>query len=198
MFDAIQETALSIVRRYKMTSTDLISVKDVGLHLGKRKQTIFKVIKRLGLDTKKRRDSESRNQFVSYITETDFERIKQELLLHTPSSDNEAQESSGYADTDEMGVFYLIQLEPDHDPCRFKVGFAVNMSDRLRTHRCSAPFSKVIKKWSCKRLWEKTAIDCITSKCERLHTEVYRAQTLVEIIDKANAFFGMMPPVDKD
>jgi hypothetical protein len=180
-----------------MTANDLISVKDAGLQLGKRKQTIFKIIKRLDIDVKKRRDSASKNQFVAYITEADLERIKEEISLRVTKLEDESQVSSGYAETDEMGVFYLIQLEPDHDSGRFKVGFAVNMPDRLRAHRCAAPFSKVVKKWPCKRLWEKTAIDCITSTCERLHTEVYRSQSLDEIINKADEFFNLMPQVEK-
>ena len=125
-------------------------------------------------------------------TETDLGRIKEELSLRGTNLDKESQVSR-YAETDEMGVFYLIQLEPDHDPCRFKVGFAVNMPDRLRAHRCAAPFSKVVKKWPCKRLWEKTAIDCITATCARLHTEVYRSQSLDDIIKKADDFFNLMP-----
>ena len=53
-----------------LTTNELISVKDVGSKLGKRKQTIFKIIKRLGIDVQKRRDSASKNQFVAYIAET--------------------------------------------------------------------------------------------------------------------------------
>jgi hypothetical protein len=91
------------------------------------------------------------------------------------------------------GVFYLIQLEPDHDPGRFKVGFAANISERLRAHRCSAPFAIVAKKWPCKRLWESTAIDCVTADCEQLHTEVFRYNDLDSVIAKCNQFFAIMP-----
>jgi len=179
-----------------MTTTESISVKDAGLQLGRRKQTIFKVINRLGIDIQKRRDQSSRNQFVAYISQADFKRIREDLLSNAKSL-NGSSENSQLNDTDERGVFYLVQLEPDHDPGRYKVGFAVNMSDRLRVHRCSAPFSKVLQKWPCKRLWEKTAIDCITASSERLHTEVYRSSSLQEIIERGNAFFKLMPKVEE-
>ena len=176
-----------------MMTTDLISVKDVGAELGKRKQSVFKVIKRLGIEVKKRRDSESKNQFVAYVSNSDYLKIKEYIFSRRRNTDLGSEEADRFADTDEMGVFYLIQLEPDHDPRRYKVGFAVNMQDRLRVHRCSAPFSKIVKKWSCKRLWEKTAIDCVTAGSERLHTEVFRANRIEEVITKADAFFDLMP-----
>ena len=34
---------------------DLISVNDIASHHGKRKQTVFKILKRLGIDTTKQR-----------------------------------------------------------------------------------------------------------------------------------------------
>ena len=181
-----------------MTTTEMKSVMSIALELEKRKQSIFKIIKRLGIEIDKKRDTASKNQFVAYVTQAEYQRIKEEISSRVRNPDRETQGDDRFADTDEMGVFYLIQLEPDHDTGRCKVGFAVNMQDRLRVHRCSAPFSKVIKKWPCKRLWEKTAIDCITSECERLHTEVFRARTIDEVIIKADAFFHLMPRVKKE
>jgi len=93
----------------------------------------------------------------------------------------------------ELGVFYVVQLEPDHDPGRFKVGFASNMAERLRAHRCSAPFSKVLKTWPCRSLWEKTAIDCVCVGCEKLHTEVFRIDSIDKVITKCDEFLALMP-----
>jgi hypothetical protein len=95
----------------------------------------------------------------------------------------------------EVGVFYLIQLEPEFDPGRFKVGFAAGMSERLRQLRCSAPFATVVRSWPCRRLWEKTAIESVSAGCERLHTEVFRTGSLDEIIERCERFFAVMPPV---
>lgn len=174
---------------------DLISVIDVADHHGKHKQTIFKVLRRLGIEASKRRDSSSRNQLVAYITQDDFRRVSEELSLFVarrePAIDDN-EEANDFISA-EVGVFYLIQLEPKLDPCRFKVGFAANMSDRLRALRCSAPFASVIRTWPCRRLWEKTAIDCVSAGCERLHTEVFRVSLLDEVVSKCEQFFSLMP-----
>ena len=100
--------------------------------------------------------------------------------------------SEGLRTEDSRGVFYLLLLEPEHDPGRFKVGFAVSLSERLRTLRCSAPFLKVVKTWPCKSLWEKTAIECVAESCKRLHTEVFRAQSIESVVEKCERFFELM------
>jgi hypothetical protein len=97
----------------------------------------------------------------------------------------------------DQGVFYLLLLEPDHDPGRFKVGFAINLPDRLRALRCSAPFAIVIKSWPCKNLWEKTAIECVSEGCERLHTEVFRTASIETVIAKCESFFALMPKLSE-
>jgi hypothetical protein len=176
-------------------SDEMISVIDVANQLGKRKQTIFKIARRLGISGLKRRDSSSRNQLVLYITQSDFKLIKGEVLANErrmQSNQLEIDDGEDFVSA-EQGVFYLIQLEADHDPGRFKVGFAASMSERLRALRCSAPFANVLKTWPCRRLWEKTAIDCVAAGCEQIHTEVFRTDSLETVAAKCEQFFGMMP-----
>ena len=174
----------------------MISVIEAGRQLERRKSTIFKVMKRLGIRAQKRRDSNSGNQVVAYLTNDDFVRVKNALISGRTFKSEEGKSDNGDAFISaEVGVFYLIQLEPDHDPLRFKVGFATNINDRLRTLRCSAPFSTVVKSWPCQRLWEKTAIDCVTFGCDQLHTEVFRCPSLETIVAKCEQFFGIMPPI---
>ena len=93
------------------------------------------------------------------------------------------------------GVFYLIQLEPEHDPGRYKLGFATNIEERLRTHKTAAPFSKVLKTWPCKLLWEKTAIDSVSQNCVRLHTEVFRSESIDDVQSRCEQFFKLMPKI---
>jgi hypothetical protein len=109
---------------------------------------------------------------------------------------------SGIQNTSELaefapdeGWFYLIQLEPDHDPGRLKVGFTTDLDGRLRHHRCSAPFAKYTKTWPCRRVWERTAIDSVTSGLEQLHTEVFRAPSVNEVEERGDRFFSVMPSV---
>lgn len=148
----------------------------------------------MGISIEKKRDLESKNQFVGYISLSDYETVKEYFASRTKRSVSTKlnSENANY-DYNEMGTFYLIQLEPEHDPKRYKVGFASNIQERLRFFKCSAPFSKVIKLWPCKRLWEKTAIDCVTINSERLYTEVFRANDLDEIVKMVDKFFQIMP-----
>jgi hypothetical protein len=178
---------------------EMISVIEAGRQLERRKTTIFKVMKRLGIHAHKRRDASSRNQLASFLTIEEFQRVKEELLAsargeNDADNEDDGEPGDGFVSA-EIGVFYLIQLEPEHDPLRFKVGFAANLNERLRHLRCSAPFATVVNSWPCRRLWEKTAIDCVTVGCERLHTEVFRCPSLEAIKTKCDQFFGMMPQV---
>ncbi|MGB8699306.1 MAG: hypothetical protein WCD18_07820 [Thermosynechococcaceae cyanobacterium] len=174
-------------------SQDLISVIDAARQIGKRKQGVFKILKRLGIETQKLRGSDARGQLVSYITQEEFQ-----LLLGSISSSSHGSYHEAESAEADSGFFYLIQLEPEHDPGRFKVGFTYNMAERLRSHRCSAPFSKVIKTWPCRPLWEKTAIDCVSVGCERLHTEVFRTESIDETIQKCDNFFNLIPSLSEE
>lgn len=173
-------------------SDDLISVIDVARQHGKRKATVFKVLKRLGITPAKQRSSSSRNQFVACITHDEFRLVAVELQSIV---DREHEDESDEFVSADIGVFYLIQLEPELDPGRFKVGFATSLLERLRHLRCSAPFAMVVRSWPCRRLWEKTAIDAVSVGCEQLHTEVFRTGSLDEIIERCTRFFAIMPPV---
>ena len=61
-----------------------------------------------------------------------------------------------------------------------------------------APFAQYIATWSCRRVWERAAIDCVTNACEQLHTEVFRATSLEQITTRAKSFFAMMPNLEQD
>jgi hypothetical protein len=176
-------------------SDELISVIDLANQYGKRKQSIFKVLKRLGIEPKKLPGASNRGQIISYITNEESRLVVNELLSGSTASGVEEENSELFPEAllAEQGVLYLLLLEPDHDPGRFKVGFATSLPERLRQLRCSAPFAKVIRTWPCKRLWEKTAIECVTNGCEKLHTEVFRTTSLESVLAKCERFFELMP-----
>ena len=166
---------------------DLITVSQLASDLGKQKQHIFKVLNRLGIERKLERSAASRGQKVACVTTEDYKRVKE----YFSAIQNEPSET--FVDSNIKGVFYLIQLEPEHDPGRFKLGFATNIEERMRSHKTAAPFSKVLKTWPCKLLWEKTAINCATQGCEQLHTEVFRSESVKEVQVRCDKFFALMP-----
>ena len=171
--------------RRAMTN-ELISVIDVAKRFGKQKQYVFKVLGRLGIETIKEKSSGARGQMIAYVAPEDFDRIAEYLAGNEGDLLAETLPEIG-------GVFYLIQLEPEHDPDRFKLGFATNIEERMRSHRTAAPFSKLLKTWPCKLLWEKTAIECVTQDCDRLHTEVFRSNSIAEVQSRCDQFFALMP-----
>lgn len=156
-------------------------------------------MKRLGIHAHKQRDVSSGNQLASFLTVEEFQRVKEELVSAREDAEvdeDDIDNGDGFVSA-EIGFFYLLLLEPEHDPLRFKVGFAANINERLRHLRCSAPFATVVNSWPCRRLWEKTVIDCVTAGCERLHTEVFRCSSLEAVKAKCDQFFGMMPAVNE-
>jgi hypothetical protein len=103
-------------------SDDLISVVDFAREHGARKQTIFEIVKLLGMEPGKRSSSANRGQVTSYLNVEDGRRIAE--YLKSKSMPNDDGESDTLGDEQSRCVFYLLLLEPDHDPGRFKVGIA--------------------------------------------------------------------------
>src|SRR5439155_3038181 len=97
---------------------DSISVIDLAAHHGIRKQAIFKVLKRLGIEPTKRRGASSRGQIVAYIRQEEARIVVDALLSRGSSSEAGGEDSASIPDVllAEQGVFYLLSLEPDSDP----------------------------------------------------------------------------------
>jgi hypothetical protein len=170
-----------------------IAVVELADELQIRKQTIFKVMKRLGIQDVKRREPDRRGQYISIISRHDADIIRDELRKAASVNGSAGVAGDARCFSEDSGVFYLVQLEPNLDPGRFKVGFTTDIDGRLRHHRCSAPFAQCLKIWPCRRTWERAAIDCVTVGTEQLHTEVFRSDSLQIVIDRAEKFFSLMP-----
>ena len=168
-----------------MIDQELISVTDIAEIEGKRRQSLHKLVRRLGLNVVKKKSDKGRGQLINHISASDYEELKRHINhWANPKADPTVEGS---------GVFYIIQLDPRLDPRRVKVGFTENLDERLRSHRTTAPYSQIVQKWPCKLLWEKTVIESITQDCERLYTEVFRADSINQLVKMANRFFELMP-----
>lgn len=167
-----------------------VSIIDIAERLGVFKQTVFKAAKRLGITPSKVRDSSRRNQLSSFITVDEEKRVLAELA--TAGAEVETRERLDLR-SDDLGFFYIIQLEPEHDPGRIKLGFSISVAERLRAHRCSAPFATVVKSWPARRTWERAAIDCVSDGGEQLHTEVFRVDRIDTAVERGEGFFALMP-----
>jgi hypothetical protein len=170
-----------------------VAIAELADELRCYKSTLFKIAKRLDIQPQKVRDTSRGNQRVSVVERADATRIRTAYLETSKTTDQAFGDGSSLGA--EEGFFYLIQLEPHYDPGRFNAGFTTDLEGRLRHHRCAAPFAEYIKSWPCHRTWERAAMDCLTAGIEQLHTEVFRTESLDEMRDRGDRFFGMMPPV---
>ena len=183
-----------------MVEPERIAIVDLADDLQVRKQRIFKILPRLGIRPTQRREASRGNQNVATVSHSEAVAIRAEIekAAASTSTDGSRVGSPAAFAADDVGFFYLIQLEPEHDSGRFKVGFTMDLDGRLQKHRCSAPFAKYVRTWPCRRVWERAAIDCATNGCEQLHTEVFRGASLSQVAEHAETFFSMMPTLAED
>ena len=187
------ESTQSEIAGDEVGTTERIALPEMADELQCHKQSLFKIAKRLGITPVKRRDSDRRNQLVATVTTAEGMSIWRDFLTRVRTGGEPGIEAEPLLADD--GAFYLVQLEPGHDPGRFKVGFTSDLDGRLRKHRCSAPFAQCVKSWPCRRNWERAAIDCVTAGLEQLHTEVFRASSVEEVTSRGDRLFSVMPEV---
>lgn len=171
----------------KPEDSDVMTIKQIAESLDYDYSHVLKVIKKIGLPVVMLKHGTGRKKLTA-LARRDVDILRDYLgeKRHGAYAQGTIQEYFGH--------FYIIQLEPEYDPRRFKVGHAIDVEERLRTHKTSAPFSRILANWPCKLTWEKTAIDCLTHDCERVHTEVFKCpKELDEIIKRGQAFFDLMP-----
>ncbi len=93
--------------------------------------------------------------------------------------------------TSEQGFFYLIQLTPDIDPRRIKVGFASDVDQRLLAHRTASPTACLLNYWRCRRANERRAILTLTKVgCKPISDEVFECEDIEGLVERADAFFA--------
>ncbi len=172
-----------------MAREHLISIIDIARTHGRRKQAIHHIVRKLGLNVENVVGERTRGQKASHIAVRDYETHRSQFdAPHRAANLVSASDSPT-----PNAVFYVILTEPELDPGRFKLGFSVNLEERLRHHRTAAPFSELVRQWPCKALWEKTAIDCVSDGCQQLGPEVFRADSIEDVIRRADQFFDLMP-----
>jgi len=164
-----------------------VSLKELAERIGMDRSHARRYIKKLGIKTQKRRTPDSGNQLCLTVTD----KQAADILSH--------RESEGFLGSDkavasESGVFYVIQLVPELDSHRIKLGFAIDMRDRLAQHRTAAPTAVVFKMWPCKRSWEQTTMDALVAKgCRHILNEVYECDDLETLVRVGDALFDLLP-----
>jgi predicted GIY-YIG superfamily endonuclease len=94
----------------------------------------------------------------------------------------------------ESGYFYIIQLVPELDPKRIKLGYTNDLKDRLSQHKTAAPTAIIVKSWPCKRTWELTIMDSLSSvNCKHILNEVFECEDIAKLIERGDKLFDLLP-----
>jgi len=97
----------------------------------------------------------------------------------------------------EKGSFYIIQLIPEYNEHRVKLGWATWVKKRLGDHRTAAPTATLVKYYPCHQSWERAAIDAITRiGCVRIGQESFDCDNLENLVIRADVWFALMPGSD--
>ena len=188
---------------FKGSLDDLIAVKDLARELGMGSPSVHNFIKELGIERIPIK-IDGKGMPIQHIRLTDCVPVRERARRRRrhwsrPESQPDwFNDDSGPSDNSdsELGMFYLMLPEPELAPTRFKLGYSKSPEGRRRQFLTAAPFIRIERAWPCKSLWEKTAIDFISQGCERLNTEVFKAGDIGTVIERADSFFALSPPLE--
>jgi biotin operon repressor len=170
-----------------MEQESYISIRHLAEQLGMDRSHARRYVLKLGFKPQKRRTADSGSQLSLTVTTEEADAILRHRSDQGFTAEGKAVESVA-------GVFYLIQLVPELDPKRIKLGFAIDITDRLAQHRTAAPTAIILKSWPCKRSWEATVMDCLSSvACRHILNEVFECDSLEDMIGKGDELFHILP-----
>jgi hypothetical protein len=164
-----------------------VTLRELAEEMGLDRSNARKYILKAGFTFTKVRTPESGNQLTLALSREEAEAVL------------ELRKSQGFGPgkrpiDNEEGYFYVIQIAPDLDPLRIKLGFTNNVESRLRAYQTVAPAAKLVKAWGCKRSWERAAIDSITREgCQLIANEVFECENLEQVVKRGEEFFVLMP-----
>lgn len=168
-------------------SDEFISLKELAAELGMDRSHARRYVLKLGIAPQKRRTPASNGQLTLTVDASEAKFIR------------DRRSEQGFLDSakpvqNEAGFFYVIQLVPELDPKRIKLGFAADVTIRLSQHRTSAPTATILRAWPCKRSWESTVIDILASCGGKLIlNEVYEFVSIQSLLTHAEQLFLLMP-----
>lgn len=164
-----------------------VSLKELAVQLGMDRSHARRYLLTLGYVPQKRRTLDSANQLSLTVTAEEARAIIQKRR-------DQGFLGSGSLVESDRGYFYVIELVPELSQSRLKLGFAVDVQERLGQHRTACPTARVLKHWPCRRTWEQAAIDSVTRVgCELVANEVFDCPEPDALVERADQFFSGMP-----
>lgn len=166
-----------------------VVIGELANRVGMDRSNTRKYALRHGFEFARIRTLDSRGQLTLALSESDADALVQvrESEGFGPKSTRPIENGIGY--------FYALQLVPDLDPRRIKLGFAAALDTRLVSHRTAAPTSALLRSWPCRRSWEIAAFASLARGYESIGLEVVICPNPEEVVVRGDAFFALMPPV---
>ena len=170
--------------------TEHITLTEVAEAINLDRSNARKYILKRGFSFSRIRTNESRGQLTLALTQEDAEAVK------------ELRRSEGFASDrgpkvivqNGKGWFYVVQIIPDLDANRVKLGFTNGLEGRLQAYRTASPSAMALKSWPCKQSWERAAMDSVTRiDCKQIGPELFKCDDLKELIRRGDRFFSAMP-----
>ena len=174
-----------------MKHEEFISLRQLAEMLGINQSQTRKYVLKLGYAPPKARTPDSRGKLTYVFTKEEAEDI---IATRRQQGFTMGETRGTLVVSEDVGVFYIIQIVPDLAPNRLKFGFAANVQERLAQHRTSAPTASILRSWPSRRTWEPTLRDCLAARgCKLILNEVYECRDLAALLDYSEDLFKMFP-----
>lgn len=179
-----------------------ITLKELAVEFGIDRSNMRKYVLKSGFAPVSIRDQISRQEVLALTNEEAdvlrSQRLREGYNLFSASISS-LEMGDGYSAVridGSAGFFYVIQLVPELDSLRVKLGWAGNTASRLADHRTAAPTAALVKSWPCRKVWELAAMQSVTRiECILIGNEVYRCDDMERLIQRCEDFFALMPAV---
>jgi hypothetical protein len=165
---------------------DYIFIKDLAIQLKRDRVGLKKQIQKLGYKIFKKRQG---SHLADVLIKEDADKY---LKFRQDEGFNIEKEQKG--NPYDIGAFYIIQLIPEYDKTRIKFGFG-NVKDRLIAFKTVCPNAIICHTWPCKRIWELTVIDVLSTECKNIKGEVFECKNIEKLIEKGNSLFSLLPKI---
>ena len=177
------------------TSERWVSLRQLASLMGLNPSQARKyVLFRLKIKPHQARTPDSRGKKTYVFTQSEADRIVEQRNAEFPNN----YERTGAEGLEGVsGFFYVVLLCPELSTCRVKLGFAINVLQRLKQHQTAAPTARLLKSWPCRPTWEIAAIDALTrTECSLVREEVFDCENLEALVKRGDTFFSLLPRPD--
>src|SRR6266702_1959866 len=178
-----------------MMAEGYVLLSELADEWGIDKSNARKYVWKCGFSFVRVRGDERTHQLVLALTVADAEIVREMRLSEgytTRGTEGTRPVENG------AGTFYLVQIIPDVDQRRVKLGYAMDAERRLSAYRTVSPTATIVHAWPCSVSWERAAIASLTAEgCTLLGGEVYLCEDIDRLVQRGDTFFACMPEIGR-